>query len=111
MAGHCGGTTHSGGTQENTSYGFGADIGGDSAVNEFSMGSADEDPIVLVDARDVPQGIAPKIEVHRRGLKHRAISVLVRNHAGDYEQMEYACVEGEKDLQHYTEAEGAKPKK
>ena len=36
---------------------------------------------------------------------------LVRNHAGDYEQMEYACVEGEKDLQHYTEAEGAKPKK
>jgi hypothetical protein len=36
---------------------------------------------------------------------------LVRNHAGDYEQMEYACVEGEKDLQHYTESEGAKPKK
>lgn len=36
---------------------------------------------------------------------------LVRNHASDYEQMEYACVEGEKDLQHYTENEGAKPKK
>jgi len=36
---------------------------------------------------------------------------LVRNHASDYEQMEYACVEGEKDLQHYTETEGAKPKK
>jgi hypothetical protein len=36
---------------------------------------------------------------------------LVRNHASDYEQMEYACVEGEKDLQHYTEGEGAKPKK
>jgi hypothetical protein len=36
---------------------------------------------------------------------------LVRNHASDYEQMEYACVEGEKDLQHYTESEGAKPKK
>src|SRR5580658_693436 len=36
---------------------------------------------------------------------------LVRNHAGDYEQMEYACVEGEKDLQHYTEAEGGKVKK
>jgi hypothetical protein len=36
---------------------------------------------------------------------------LVRNHAGDYEQMEYASVEGEKDLQHHTETEGAKPKK
>jgi hypothetical protein len=36
---------------------------------------------------------------------------LVRNHASDYEQMEYACVEGEKDLQHYTESEGARPKK
>lgn len=36
---------------------------------------------------------------------------LVRNHASNYEQMEYACVEGEQDLQHYTETEGAKPKK
>jgi len=35
---------------------------------------------------------------------------LNRSHASDYEQMEYACVEGEKDLQHYTEKEGAKPK-
>ena len=35
---------------------------------------------------------------------------LIRSHASDYEQMEYACVEGEKDLQHYTEKEGAKPK-
>lgn len=52
-------------------------------MNEFASGSSDYDPIVLVDAQDVPQGIAPKIEVHRRGLKHRAISVLVRNHAGD----------------------------
>ena len=52
-------------------------------MNEFSPGSADGDPIVLVDAHDVPQGVAPKIEVHRRGLKHRAISVLVRNRAGD----------------------------
>jgi isopentenyl-diphosphate delta-isomerase len=52
-------------------------------LNEFSPGSTDDDPIVLVDAHDVPQGVAPKIEVHRRGLKHRAISVLVRNRAGD----------------------------
>jgi hypothetical protein len=35
---------------------------------------------------------------------------LVRSHASDYEQMEYACVEGEKDLQHYTTSEGGKKK-
>jgi len=51
-------------------------------LNAFSP-SHDEESIVLVDAQDVPQGVAPKAEVHRRGLKHRAISVLVRNHAGD----------------------------
>jgi isopentenyl-diphosphate Delta-isomerase len=51
-------------------------------LNAFSP-SSDEEPIVLVDAQDVPQGVAPKAEVHRRGLKHRAISVLVRNHGGD----------------------------
>src|ERR1700677_2782527 len=53
-----------------------------SKLNEFSAASNDYDPVVLVDAHDVPQGVAPKIEVHRRGLKHRAISVLVRDRAG-----------------------------
>ncbi len=52
-------------------------------LNEFASGSTDHDPIVLVDAHDVPLGVAPKIEVHRRGLKHRAISVLIRNRAGE----------------------------
>lgn len=33
---------------------------------------------------------------------------LVRNPDPNYEQMEYACVEGEKDLKHYTSDEGAK---
>src|SRR6266436_4849964 len=45
--------------------------------------SNDCDQIVLVDADDVPQGVAPKIEVHRRGLKHRALSVLVRDSSGN----------------------------
>ena len=31
-----------------------------------------------------------------------------RNQEPGYEQMEYACVEGERDLQHYTESEGGK---
>jgi isopentenyl-diphosphate Delta-isomerase len=45
--------------------------------------SNDRDQVVLVDAHDIPQGIAPKIEVHRRGLKHRALSVLVRDPVGN----------------------------
>ncbi len=44
--------------------------------------SSDGDQIVLVDLDDVPQGVASKVEAHRRGLMHRAISVLVRNRAG-----------------------------
>ena len=52
-------------------------------MNGFSTGSNDCDPIILVDAHDVPQGVAPKIEVHRRGLKHRALSVLVRDQVGN----------------------------
>ena len=35
---------------------------------------------------------------------------LGRNREPDYEQMEYACVEGERDLEHYTESEGARRK-
>lgn len=44
--------------------------------------SAPEEQIILVDASDKPIGVAGKTEVHRRGLPHRAISVLVRNSAG-----------------------------
>ena len=58
-------------------------IRGIAALDEFTIASSDHEPIVLVDAEDIPQGIATKIEVHRRGLKHRAISVLVRNRRGD----------------------------
>ena len=41
--------------------------------------STDNDPVILVDAADVQIGTAEKLDAHRRGLKHRAISVLVRN--------------------------------
>jgi len=54
---------------------------GASTLNGISAGSRDDDPIVVVDVDDVAQGIAPKIEVHRRGLRHRALSVLVRDRA------------------------------
>jgi len=46
-------------------------------------GSADNDPVILVDADDIQVGIAGKLDAHQRGLKHRAISVLVRNAKGE----------------------------
>jgi isopentenyl-diphosphate Delta-isomerase len=54
-----------------------------SSFKTSSSASNDNDHLILVDGDDVPQGIAPKMEVHRRGLKHRAISALVRNSAGE----------------------------
>jgi isopentenyl-diphosphate delta-isomerase len=47
-------------------------------------GSADSDPVVLVDADDVAIGTAGKLDAHRRGLRHRAISVLVRNAKAEF---------------------------
>lgn len=46
-------------------------------------GSADEDPVILVDADDVEVGTAGKLDAHQRGLRHRAISALVHNAAGE----------------------------
>ena len=42
----------------------------------------DDDPVILVNADDIQVGTAGKLDAHRRGLKHRAISVLVRNSNG-----------------------------
>ena len=39
--------------------------------------------IVLVDPLDRPAGVMEKMEVHRRGLLHRAVSVLVFNSSGE----------------------------
>ncbi len=44
----------------------------------------DDDPVVLVDDHDTGIGTAGKLDAHRRGLKHRAISALVRNSAGEF---------------------------
>ncbi len=46
--------------------------------------SADNDPVVLVDANDVEIGTAGKLDAHRRGLRHRAISALVRNSRSEF---------------------------
>ena len=40
------------------------------------------DPVVLVDAEDRPTGTLGKLAAHRRGLRHSAVSVIVRDRAG-----------------------------
>jgi isopentenyl-diphosphate delta-isomerase len=42
------------------------------------------DLVVLVDDDDVAVGTAGKLEAHQRGVKHRAISALVRNSKGEF---------------------------
>jgi isopentenyl-diphosphate Delta-isomerase len=44
--------------------------------------STDNNLVVLVDLDDIETGIAEKLDVHRSGLTHRAISVLIRNAQG-----------------------------
>jgi isopentenyl-diphosphate delta-isomerase len=48
------------------------------------MSEADDNPVVLVDENDVAVGTAGKLDAHRRGLRHRAISALVHNSAGEF---------------------------
>lgn len=45
--------------------------------------SVEHDDIILVDPDDVATGVGAKTEVHRRGLRHRAISILIRNPRGE----------------------------
>lgn len=43
-----------------------------------------EDLVVLVDENDRAIGAAPKLEVHERGLLHRAVSLLLRDKQGRF---------------------------
>ena len=43
-----------------------------------------EELVVLVDENDQPIGSAPKLEVHERGLLHRAVSLLLRDDKGRF---------------------------
>lgn len=42
-----------------------------------------EEEVVLVDSRDNELGTAPKLDAHRTGALHRAISVFIFNSAGE----------------------------
>ena len=39
--------------------------------------------LILVDEKDTPQGTGEKMDVHRKGLRHRAFSVMVYNQHGE----------------------------
>lgn len=47
------------------------------------MNAESGERVVLVDADDRTCGSAPKLEAHRRGLRHRAFSVIVGNYRGE----------------------------
>jgi isopentenyldiphosphate isomerase len=47
------------------------------------MNADPEELFDVVDDNDVPVGRAPRSEVHRRGLKHRAVHVLIFNRRGE----------------------------
>ena len=47
-------------------------------------GSNDSDPVILVDANDLEVGRIGKLDAHRQGLRHRAISALVKNGANEF---------------------------
>jgi isopentenyl-diphosphate delta-isomerase len=46
----------------------------------YADNSSDE--VIIVDANDVPIGTAPKLEAHRNGLQHRAISIVIGDQQG-----------------------------
>jgi isopentenyl-diphosphate delta-isomerase len=52
------------------------------AAGSRSRVDTDADEVVVVDANDVPIGTVPKLEAHRRGLRHRAISVIIGDQHG-----------------------------
>lgn len=52
-------------------------------MDAIPIESSDEERLVLVDLDDAPVGVGTKTDVHRRGLTHRAISILVRNALGE----------------------------
>ena len=51
-------------------------------ANVRILDGKENDTLVLVDEADKEVGRAAKMEVHRRGLKHRALSVFVRDLKG-----------------------------
>jgi len=52
------------------------------ATDSWSRADNNSDEVILVDPNDVPIGTLPKLEAHRNGLRHRAISVFIGDQHG-----------------------------
>ena len=52
------------------------------AVNIRPRGDTSADEVILVNANDVPTGMMPKREAHQRGIRHRAISIIIGDRHG-----------------------------
>jgi len=53
-----------------------------SYVSRVGRMNDSEEQIILVDAEDRETGLAPKLEAHLQGLRHRAISVVILDKRG-----------------------------
>ena len=52
------------------------------AMNSRPRVDNSSDHVVVVDANDIPIGTVPKLDAHRYGLRHRAISVVIGDQNG-----------------------------
>ncbi len=62
---------------------LGFDSGGGSGASVMATMATPEEVFDVVDENDRPVGRAPRSEVHAKGLRHRAVHVLVFNAAGE----------------------------
>jgi isopentenyl-diphosphate delta-isomerase len=57
-------------------------LGSPGAINSRPRIDNSSDHVIVVDANDTPIGTASKLEAHRSGLRHRAISVVIGDRDG-----------------------------
>ena len=57
-------------------------FGAPDAMNSRPRSDNSSDHVIVVDANDSPIGTASKLEAHRSGLRHRAISVIIGDREG-----------------------------
>jgi len=57
-------------------------LGSPGAINSRPRIDNSSDHVIVVDANDSPIGTASKLEAHRSGLRHRAISVVIGDRHG-----------------------------
>ena len=57
-------------------------LGSPGAINSRPRSDNSSDHVIVVDANDIAIGTAPKLDAHRTGLRHRALSIIVGDRHG-----------------------------